>query len=96
MERTGDERSNRRFPYYSTIGYVESRGKGNRILNGLTINRSIRGLCLFIFHPLDKGEKIVITNDSQNAVSAQTGTVIWVKEINKEMFKVGLNLCTES
>jgi len=96
MEEKGYERACKRFPHYATVAYVPSRRTGAVAQKGLTINRSVQGMCLFVFQPLDTGEKIVITSDSRDGICDKEGTIMWTKQVAKEMFKVGLNLCEVS
>jgi hypothetical protein len=86
------QRRQERYTFHQYVNYgvdSNSSNPGDKIFKGVTVNFSQSGLCLYVFHPLAEGNRIIISKDN-NKDPHQTSTVRWVKKINEEVYKVGL------
>lgn len=87
-ERRRDSRSS----HASLIEYTTSAKDGaenDSRARGVTINISTSGLCMYIFHPLQEGQRLRI---SSNPFLRKTrlAQVRWAKLVTGDIYKAGL------
>jgi hypothetical protein len=83
-----DQRSEERYNFPYTIEYVLNPSTTDEILEGVAINISKSGLCLYTHNLLREGQEITIKSimptPSQNAI------VKWIEKIDHIYYKIGL------
>jgi len=84
----GERRKDIRYDLPKKIEYVLNPETSGKIYSGVTVNISNSGLCLYIFHPLTKGQKIII--QSTLPVPYQTAMVLWIKKVDDDLYKAGV------
>lgn len=77
-----------RFDFPKTIDYSADGPTTAKVLKGVAINISQKGLCIFAFVPHVEGQQIVIK--SPLPVDHRVATVRWIREEGEGMFRVGL------
>ncbi len=88
QSQTIDKRRHERYDFPSKIEYSLNTQTGDEVLQGVTINISEAGLCLYTFYELIEAEKINIK--SVLPLRRQAAIVRWIKKINPDFYKVGL------
>jgi len=83
-----ERRKDIRYDFPKKIEYVLNPETSGKIYSGVITNISKSGLCLYIFHPLTEGQKIIIK--STLPVSHQTADVRWIKKVDNDFYKAGL------
>ncbi len=80
-----EKRTETRYPICKKVEYTGSTGEN---FNGLAINISNSGLCLYIYNILNREQEITI--NSALPVSCQTATVCWVNQVDTDFYMAGL------
>ena len=75
------------FPVRVAINYIAGHSEGETH-KGYIANKSLSGLCMFTFNPLDIGEDIKLKRNYY--VPFHKAEVKWIKEVNKQWYAVGL------
>jgi hypothetical protein len=83
-----DQRSEERYNFPYTIEYVLNPSTTDEILEGVAINISKSGLCLYTHNLLREGQEITIK--SIMPTSSQNAIVKWIEKIDHIYYKVGL------
>lgn len=89
---SGDRRKFFRHNFPSMIEYKVANGvESSLIAKGITVNRSDSGLCLYVFLPIEEGQKLKIL-EGNLPVRCGSGVVQWIHQEKNGLFKVGLKL----
>jgi hypothetical protein len=88
-----EKRHDLRQPFPSTIKYSLKPHSPREICTGIVTNICSRGLSLNIFRRLCRGEEITIESELPNG--CKKAIVRWIKKMDKDMYKVGLE-CYDS
>lgn len=80
-----------RTAFQQAIKYVADPFAGNTALKGVTVNLSRSGMCLITFDQLTEGQRIKI---EKGLNVSNPSTVRWVKKLDKDIFKVGVQTAT--
>lgn len=80
----GEKRSEPRVALFSPLNFVLNPGKDNLFLDGVVINASNSGLCIYSFIPLDRGQEIALS------LSQQKFTIQWSKKLHNDFYMSGL------
>jgi len=72
---------------HHVIEYVLNNENDQQIFKGVTVNLSAKGLCIYVFNPLNKGQEIIIKSGLRTNKPA---IVLWKKKLDDDLFKVGL------
>jgi len=86
-----ETRDELRTEYQQAIKYVTSQFAGDTVCKGVTINLSRSGMCLITFHQLEEGQQIRI---EKGLKVSNSSTVRWVKKLDKDIYKVGLQIAS--
>ena len=84
-----DDREEPRTRSLQAIRFVAERNTDVSALKGVTMNLSRSGLCMLAFHQLNEGQQIRI---EQGPNVSNAALVCWVKKLDQDVFKVGLQL----
>ena len=76
------------FAVKAAINYIAGHSEGETH-KGFLANKSLSGLCMFTFDPLDIGEDVQLKRN--HYVPFQKAEVKWIKEVNKRWYAVGLS-----
>ena len=87
---SSNKRKEERYPLCEKVQYVLSESS-DEILQGLATNISKHGLCLHMYHPLEKGESIILKSDHGN--SCKEATLLWIDEMESGLYKAGFGGC---
>lgn len=85
-----DNRSEARYPLCEKVEYVLSE-YSDETLQGLAINISNSGLCLHLYHTLDKGTSIIFKSSLGN--SCQKAILQWINKMESGLYKAGFGGC---
>jgi len=79
-----------RQPFWTTIGYLCDDTGSRDLFNGVAVNISQSGMCLYLFGSpcLSEGQNINIASDV--LVQTRRGTIRWIRKVEEDFFKVGL------
>jgi hypothetical protein len=83
-----DQRREERYGFPYTIEYVLNPSATDEIFEGVAINISKSGLCLYTHNILREGQEITIK--SIMPITSQNATVKWIEKIDHIYYKVGL------
>lgn len=89
-KQLGGKKPNKRYVLRQNIEFCINPPLQNEIFIGITINKSIDGLCLRVLNPLQAGQEITILKglDGPNL----DGTVVWCKKVGENAYHAGLHL----
>jgi hypothetical protein len=82
------ERRHKRHLFFQKIEYSLGSRSHDDIYDGLIINVSEAGMCMYADVPLPEGENIEIVNALP--VSSQKATIRWVEKYLPDLYKIGL------
>jgi c-di-GMP-binding flagellar brake protein YcgR len=88
FSNNGERRNSLRYDFPQRIDYILSPETSENIYQGVTINISNTGVCLYIFNLLPEGQKITIKNNLP--VSYRTALVRWIKKVDDDLYKAGV------
>lgn len=74
------QRQSPRYDHCCTIQYKLSNQPSSEVFSGVTRNISRGGICLYIYRPLDKGQKIHII--SKLPVGSSEAVLRWIEKEN--------------
>jgi len=83
-----DAREEPRTGFLQAIKFVANQHTADTY-KGVTVNLSRSGMCIIAFHQLKEGQQIKIAHGLNVSNPA---TVCWIKSLDKDIFKVGLQL----
>lgn len=83
-----ERRRHPRHAHTDNIEYCLNPTDLTTIFQGICINISESGMCLYTFKPIYAGQKILIKNVLP--VPYQKAEVIWVKEKSEDLYRAGL------
>ena len=75
------------FAVKAAIKYIARSSEGE-ICTGFLANKSLSGMCMFAFNPIDLGEEISLKNNCY--IPFKRAKVKWIKELKKQWYAVGL------
>lgn len=84
------QRLDKRSVYMQKIEFFLNPAASHIKYNGITIDKSISGLGLQVFHPLSTGNEITIINGLE--VPNLNGTVLWCNKMGENIYRAGLRL----
>ena len=87
---TPERRLGERYPFLKTIRYVCIADRSGDEFKGVTIDISSAGLCMYIFAGgcIRDGLRVEIRDNLP--VSSQTATVRWTRQVDKDLYRAGL------
>jgi len=88
LSHNGEKRRSLRYDFPQRIEYILSPETSENIYQGVTINISNTGVCLYIFNLIYEGQKIAIK--STLPVPHQTALVRWIKKVDADLYKAGV------
>lgn len=83
---SGEKRDKIRLVNYQFVEYGLTEA-AVKLFKGVTINLSETGMCLMVFNEVHEGQKIVIKS---GLVVKKPLIIQWVKELDYDIYKVGL------
>ena len=81
-----ERRRDKRYTYHQTIEY--SHDPNEETHQGIAVNFSCSGLCMYLHENLSVGQKITVRGEQQ--CDSQKATIRWTKEVDKNFFMAGL------
>lgn len=90
----GDRRKTRRIRYSSVIGFLVDGRRQQEPNYGITVDISSLGIGFYTPVVLEQGETITIRSYSFK-LPAEKAVVVWKKEMNSELYMVGLKYVLE-
>ena len=87
---SSDKRKEERYPLCEKVSYVLS-DSSNEVFQGLATNISRHGICLHMYHTLEKGTNIILKSDHGN--SCKEATLQWIDEMDSGLYKAGFGGC---
>jgi len=82
-----------RYPIIKQVTYTSGDSNRGDVSDGLIVNISTSGLCLYVYRPLETGE-IIIINDNL-PTSCQKFVSCWSKKIEDDLYVAGFH-CSAS
>ena len=89
-DHNNDNRSEARYPLCEKVEYLLSE-HSDETFQGLAINISKSGLCLHLYHTLDKGASIILKSSLGN--SCQKAILQWIDKMESGLYKAGFGGC---
>lgn len=83
-----EQRRNLRYGFMYTVDYILNSAKTDEIYNGVTIDISNSGLCLYTKNCLSEGQEITIK--SVLPVYSENAVVRWAESVDESSYKVGM------
>ena len=87
---SSDKRREERYHLCEKVSYVLS-DSSDEVMQGLATNISKNGICLHLYHTLEKGASIVLKSDLGN--SYKKATLLWIDEMDSGLYKAGFGGC---
>ena len=84
----GERRIHTRNPFEQEIECSCASDTTNEIFNGITVDISEHGLGIFVFRPLNKGQKIMINGGLQS--THRTGFIRWCAASGENVYRAGM------
>jgi c-di-GMP-binding flagellar brake protein YcgR len=82
-------RRDTRYDFPATIEYVMGSQSDDEVLHkGVTINLSSTGLCMYIFDPLPKGQRVTIK--TALPIDFRTAAICWTRKEDDNFYRSGL------
>ncbi|HXX57459.1 MAG TPA: hypothetical protein VEI96_05620 [Thermodesulfovibrionales bacterium] len=81
-----ERRRDKRYSYHQAIEYSRDPDEGSR--QGIAVNFSCSGLCMYLHENLSVGQKITVRGEQQG--DAQKATVRWTRKVDENFFMAGL------
>jgi hypothetical protein len=83
-----ERRIHARNPLERQIECICASDTEKKIFQGITVDISEHGLGMYVFRPLNKGQKIMINGDLQN--SHRVGFIRWCAASGENMYRTGI------
>ena len=83
-----ERRNGLRYDFPQRIEYILSPEISEKVYQGVTINISNTGACLYLVNLLAEGQRIIIKKNLP--VFYQTALVRWTKKVDDDLYKAGV------
>lgn len=85
-----EKRAQPRCPFMTAVGYVCDGDGSRNVFNGMAVNISNSGICLYLFESpcLREGQSISFAGNM--LVQSRRGTIRWLNKVDDGFYKAGL------
>jgi hypothetical protein len=85
-----EKRCKDRYPFLTSVGYQCESDCSRSIFNGMSVNMSQSGMCLYLFESPCLVEGCTINLAGDTLMKSRRGSIRWITKVEDGFYKVGL------